>query len=202
MVQQLPDPRAISEEEKKRRYSNYQQAQAKLQQAQANFDKIKLGTWKPDLNIAQHDVEQAKASLESIKTELDRTIIRAPIDATVLQINIHEGEFPPLESFKMPMMVIGNIDDLHLSVSINQLDIPHFQANTPAIAFFQGDGHTQFPLEFVRVEPILVAKQNLTNEISEKIDTRVLKIIYRIKNDHQPLFVGQQMDVFIEAKEL
>lgn len=199
MVLALPDPRAISEEEKNRRYFNYQRAEAKWQQAQAQWEKIKAGTWKPDLEIAQFEVRQAEANLYSIKTEIERTIIRSPIDGTVLKINIHEGEFPPLDTFKMPLMIIGNIDELYLRVSINQFDIRYFQPNAPAVAFFQGDSRIEFPLEFVRVEPFLVEKQALTNEITEKVDTRVLRIIYRIKkDDHPPIYVGQQMDVFID----
>jgi hypothetical protein len=32
------------------------------------------------------------------------------------------------------------------------------------------------------------------------VDTRVLQVIYEVLDDRLPLFVGQQMDVFIEAK--
>lgn len=197
----LPDQRVISEEEKNRRYATYQQAEAKWLQAQAKLDKIKAGTWSPDLEIARDEVQQAQANLQRVATEIERTIIRAPIDGTILQINIHEGEFPPPNTLTTPIMILGNIDQLNLSVSINQLDIPNFQHTAPAVAFFQGNRHIKFPLEFLRVEPYLVNKQNLTNEITEKVDTRVLKIIYRIKNDDHPIFVGQQMDVFIETKQ-
>lgn len=200
MVLALPDPRAISEQEKKRRYFNYHQAEAKWQQAQAQLDKIKAGTWKPDLEIARLEVQQAEAAVNSTKTEIERTTVRSPIDGTVLQINVHEGEFPPVDTMRTPLMVLGNIDELFLRVSINQLDIPNFKPDAPAVAFFQGDSSFKFPLEFVRVEPVLVGKQHLTNDISEKIDTRVLRIIYRIKKDDHPIFVGQQMDVFIETK--
>jgi len=75
-----------------------------------------------------------------------------------------------------------------------------FQSDAPAVAFLQGNEKVKFPLVFVRIEPLLVNKQNLTNDINEKVDTRVLQIIYRIKNDDHPIFVGQQMDVFIETE--
>lgn len=199
MILKLPDPRAISEEEKNRRYFKYQQAEAKLLEAQARWEKIKAGTWKPDLEIARYEVEEAKANTDRVKVEIERTIIRSPIDGTVLQSNIHDGEFPSQDPLK-PNMIVGNIDELHLRVSINQLDIPYFQPTAPAVAYFQGDARVKFPLEFIRVEPFLMSKQNITNDITEKIDTRVLKIIYRIKNEDNHLFVGQQMDVFIETK--
>lgn len=200
MVQGLSDPRAISESEKLRRLSLYQQAEAKWLQAQADFDKIKSGTWKPDLEIARLEVQEAEANLQRTKTDIQRTCIESPIDGTVLQVKTHEGEFPPPDPQRSPMMIIGNTDHLYLRVTINQLDIPYFNRKAPAIAYLQGDSRFKFPLEFVRVEPYLVSKQNLTNELTEKVDTRVLNIIYRILHDHHELFVGQQMDVFIEAE--
>jgi len=38
-----------------------------------------------------------------------------------------------------------------------------------------------------------------TGDSTERVDTRVLQIIYRVERDDLPLFVGQQLDVFIEA---
>lgn len=200
MVRDLPDPRAISQEEINRRLSNYKQAEAKWQQSQADLNKIKDGSWAPDLEIARLEVLEAEANMLAVKTEIQRTIIQAPIDGTVLQVKIHEGEFPPPDPFKVPMIILGNIDELFLRVSINQFDISNFRKKSSAVAFLQGDATVKFPLEFVCLEPFLVYKQNLSNEIIEKVDTRVLQIIYRIKTNGHRLFVGQQMDVFIESE--
>lgn len=199
MVSRLTDQRAISQEEKNRRLFNFQHAEAEWLEATANFEKIKSGTWKPDLEIAHFEVQEEMANIERIEAEIQRTIIRSPIDGTVLQIKIHVGEFASPDTFRMPLMVLGNTDELFLRVSINQLDIPHFKSDAPAVAFSQGDAQIKFPLEFVRVEPFLVSKQNLTNEITENVDTRVLQIIYKIKKENFHIFVGQQMDVFISA---
>lgn len=199
MVQALSDSRAISQEEKNRRLALYQQAEAKRQQAQADLNKIESGAWKPDLEISRMELLQAKANIERLEAEIERTIIRSPIDGTVLQIKIHEGELAPYDTSRTALMILGNLDELSLRVNINQLLIPDFKPKDKAVAYFQGDSRFEYPLEFVRVEPYLVSKQNITNEIGEKIDTRVLQVIYRIKKDTPPLFVGQQMDVFIES---
>lgn len=199
MVQNLPDPRAISQEEKNRRLFNEQQAIANWEQVQADLEKVKGGTWKPDLEIARIEVLQARDNLNRIKTELDRTIITSPIDGTVLQINIHDGEFASPDTDKT-LLILGNIDKLNLRVSINQLDIPLFHSNSPAVAYLQDNAKEKFPLEFIRIEPFVTNKKNLTHELTEKTDTKVLQIIYQIITENRPLFVGQQMDVFIEAK--
>lgn len=199
MVQNLPDPRALSREEINRRQFNYNLAEVKWQQAQAIYNKVKEGTWKPDLEIARLEAMQARANVHVVDAEIQRTIIQSPVDGTVLQIKINEGELPTPDTFRTPIMIIGNIEEKYLRVSINQLDIPHFHAKCPATAYFRGDASIEFPLEFVRIEPFLVDKLNLTNEISEKVDTRVLQIIYKIKDRSDLIYVGQQMDVFIKS---
>jgi hypothetical protein len=45
---------------------------------------------------------------------------------------------------------------------------------------------------------MVVPKRSLTGDSTERVDTRVLQVIYAISDDKLPLFVGQQMDVFIE----
>ncbi len=45
----------------------------------------------------------------------------------------------------------------------------------------------------------MLPKKSLTGDSTERVDTRVLQVIYRVDNDALPLFVGQQMDVYIEA---
>lgn len=194
----LQNSGAMSQEEVFRRRFILADAEAKLQQAQADYDKIKAGTWQPDLVIAKLHVEEAKANMQRTEVEIERTIIRSPIDATVLQVKMHEGEFPPCESSRAPLMIIGNIDTMHLRVNINQFDSAYFRSNDPAVAFLQGNPHVEFPLEFVRIEPYFVTKQNLTGDITEKVDTRVLQVIYSFKEKDHQVFVGQQMDVYIK----
>lgn len=200
MITSLKDNRAVSGQESNRRLFDLDRAEAKVQQLQADADKARLGAWKPDLEIARLEVSQFKADLEQARAELARVIVRSPIDGTVLQVKIHEGERPQTDTAKAPIMIVGNTDQLHLRVSINQFDAPYYHTGSAAVAFLQGDARREFPLEFVRLEPILVTKQNLSNEASEKVDTRVLQVVYRFKDPSPPLLVGQQMDVFIEAE--
>ncbi|MFI0434657.1 MAG: HlyD family secretion protein [Parachlamydiaceae bacterium] len=197
MVQGLQDARALSQQEINRRRFNYAQAVARSEEALANLNKIKAGAWKPDLDIAALEIQQAKAGVQRVQADIARTIIRSPIDGKVLQIKIHEGELPIATH---DLMIVGNTDEIYLKVSINQFDAPYFHSEAHAVAFLRGNAHMEFNLEFVRLVPYLVNKQNFTNEITDRTDTRVLQVIYRIENQHHPIFVGQQMDVFIEAE--
>ena len=54
-------------------------------------------------------------------------------------------------------------------------------------------------MKFVRVEPFVIPKHSLTGESTERVDTRVLQVIYAIDTGGRKLFAGQQLDVFIDA---
>jgi hypothetical protein len=51
----------------------------------------------------------------------------------------------------------------------------------------------------VRVEPYVIPKQSLTGDNRERVDTRVLQVVYAVEGDATDLFVGQQVDVFIDV---
>ncbi|MBA2368914.1 MAG: HlyD family efflux transporter periplasmic adaptor subunit [Candidatus Protochlamydia sp.] len=199
-TQSLRDSRAMNQEEINRRRFHSLQAQAKLEQAKANFNKVKAGTWKPDLEIAKLQAQQAKNQVEKIQTEIQRMTVRSPIDGKILQIKIHEGEVPHANFSNSPLMVVGDTEEKRLEVSINQVNASYFRPQAQATAFLQGNPTQEYPLEFVKLEPYLVNKQHLANNLTEKVDTRVLQVTYQFKNTPKKLYVGQVMDVFIDSE--
>jgi HlyD family secretion protein len=199
MTLDLPSPHSISQEEQDRRLYKYHIASAQLQEQQARLKKIEAGAWQPDLNIALQEVKQAQADLDALETEIQRMSIRAPIDGTVLQIKIREGETSGSDPYKT-LMILGNLDELYLRVSIDQYNAPFLQPNASAVAYRQGHHSTAFPLQWVHLEPFMVQKKYLTNSAAEKVDSQVLEIVYRIAQKEPPLFIGEQMDVFIDRK--
>ena len=53
----------------------------------------------------------------------------------------------------------------------------------------------------VWVEPMIMPKKSLTGDSTERVDTRVLQVIYSFDPTQLHAYVGQQMDVFIEAPD-
>jgi len=51
----------------------------------------------------------------------------------------------------------------------------------------------------VRFEPYVIPKKSLTGDSTERVDTRVLQVIYSIRDGGPSVYVGQQMDVYIET---
>jgi hypothetical protein len=69
----------------------------------------------------------------------------------------------------------------------------------PATAHVRGTRQIQTGLKFVRVEPYVIPKRSLTGDSTERVDTRVLQVLYGFERGTLPIYVGQQMDVFIQA---
>ena len=180
LVKGLKDASAISKEEFITRRNNVMIAEAALQSAKA-------------------DIKTAEADVETAQTTLDLQRIRAPIDCTILQINIHPGEYVPTTQLATPLMILGGVQNFHIRVDIDETDAWRFQPNTNATAFLRGNSSIKIPLKFQYTEPYVVPKKSLTGDSTERIDVRVLQVIYSFDPKDMPSYIGQQVDVYIEA---
>jgi multidrug resistance efflux pump len=177
-------------------------ARAALAQSQAELDRVLAGPWKEDIEVAKAQVGLSRSQVESVKAELVRLTVTAPIAGEILQVNVRPGQFAAL-AWKEPMIVMGDVKRLHVRVDIDENDLPYFTPNSQAVATLKNRPQVRFPLEFVAVQPYVIPKQSLTGCSSERVDTRVLQVIYGLPDDRPvETYVGQQMDVYIKAAEL
>ena len=179
----------------------YYGARATLAKVTAQLELLKKGTWKEDLDVAQAAVDLAQSQVDSMRINLERLTARAPIDGEILQLNVRLGQYAAM-TWKEPMIVLGDVKRLHVRVDIDESDLPRFDKLAEALATLKGRPQVRFPLKFVYVEPYVVPKQSLTGSNSERVDTRVLQVIYELPDERAvPLYVGEQMDVYIKAAD-
>jgi multidrug efflux pump subunit AcrA (membrane-fusion protein) len=152
-----------------------------------------------ELTAAEASASLAAAQLHETETELARSVITAPIAGRVLQVRLRPGEYAATGPGVSPWLVLGDISDLHVRVDIDESEAWRLRPGAAAVAQVRGNAAIQTRATFVRYEPLVVPKQSLTGATTERVDTRVLQAIYRLEDTSLPLFVGQQMDVFIEA---
>ena len=143
------------------------------------------------------DLDLARARLADVRMRLDLLTIRAPRDGTILQVNIRPGEYTMVNSSETAIL-LGDISQLQLRVDVDESDAPSIREGCTGIAFLKGSREKSVPLEFVRIEPYILPKKSLSGESTERVDTRVLQIIFRFENPAIPVYVGQQMDVFLQ----
>ncbi len=194
----LVTQRAVSEQETVTKRLLNDQAVQELHRAQHEHELLLAGAWKPDLDIARAAVEQAETEAAQISIEIDRATVRAPIDGQVLQVNVREGE-RVTEQSTQPLMVLGRLQPFHVRADIDEHDIAEFHQDAKAVLQLRGKDDRHYKLKFVRVEPYVVAKRWLTGDNTERVDTRVLQVIYALEDEGASAFVGQQADVFIDA---
>jgi HlyD family secretion protein len=178
-----------------------ERAAADLAAAEADLAQAKVGTYPEDRAAAEAEVRLAESRRDDAAGALARREVRAPIDGTVLEVEVRLGTFAASGPQAPRLVAIGDLDPLQVRVDIDELDLWRFRPEGQAVAMLRGSGKREFPLRFVRMVPQVTPKRTLSGEMGERMDTRVMQAIYAIEGDPKPLLPGQVVDVFIEAGE-
>jgi multidrug efflux pump subunit AcrA (membrane-fusion protein) len=188
-------------------------AQARLDAAESELALERAGTWSEDLAVAKADVASAEsdaaaarsevaaadAAVRHVEVDLERLSVTAPVASRVLRVNVRAGEYAPADRLSEPLVVLGVVKPLHVRVDIDEADAWRMREGARAEAALRGRATIRAPLAFVRFEPYVTPKKSLTGAPGERTDTRVLQAIYALEPGAMPVFVGQQVDVFLEA---
>jgi RND family efflux transporter MFP subunit len=153
---------------------------------------------------AEAQLAQASAELKSSETDLERLTVRAPVDGQVLQLKVHLGEFAPVAApaaGEPPLILLGSVTPLHVRVDVDENDAWRVRTGATASGYLRGNKNIKTPLTFVRFEPYVVPKKSLTGDSTERVDTRVLQVIFSFERGDLPIYIGQQMDVFIDTPD-
>lgn len=164
---------------------------------QIRRDEFALESVQRQYHRAAADLELSRAQLNDARVRLDLLSVRAPRDGSVLQVNIRAGEYAAVNASE-PALLLGDVSRLQLRADVDESDAPRVRPGCEAVAFLKGSRESAIPLEFERIDPYILPKRSLSGESTERVDTRVLQVIFRFKNPDFPVYVGQQMDVFIQ----
>ena len=200
LIESVTDRRAIREEDLQRRREATKAAQAKVDEAKAALALLKAGAWAPDIKIAKAEITTAEAQLKRLETDIERLTMRAPVAGEILQLNVRAGEYAQVGTLAKPLIVMGDTSRLNVRVDVDENEGWKVRSDAPAEAAERGNSTKKVPLEFVRFEPYVVPKKSLTGDSTERVDTRVLQVVYQFKDAKVPFRVGQQMDVFISTE--
>jgi len=175
---------------------------AKLDQsiAQEQQAKAQLANAQSTLVEQQANLQSAIATRNQQAVQLDQLTVRAPADGKILQVNNRVGEYLSSTAGTSPVL-FGDTDSLMVRVDVDEINASHVRPNSDATATLKGDAGRKFPLRFVRIVPYMVPKTSLTGQNSERVDVRVLQLEFRFDPPPFPVYVGQQVDVFIQTPE-
>lgn len=190
LFRNVDDPAAVSRSEVIRAEGEASAAIRRRELAQAR------------LAAAQARLRSAQAQAGTAQTELGRATVRAPVSGEILAVNIRPGEYLSTmgSGGSQPFIEMGQTRPLHVRVDVDEEQAPRVALGEPAIVSPRGAAEQQVKAKFVRAEPLVVPKRSLTNTAAERVDVRVLQVIYELPQTDGLFRVGQQVDAFIPAK--
>jgi len=183
-------------------------ANANLAVARRQYDLAKAGAWSYDVKSATLQVEALDKAYLAAAAQLDKYTVRAPVDGRVLSIQpalgsyvSPEGTYDTILGANRPLLIMGGgqADVLSVRCYVDEILIQRLalDADTPARLFVRGS-NVSLPLQFVRVQPYVSPKVELSNNRTERVDLRVLPVIFRLSRPPGvQLYPGQLVDVYI-----
>jgi HlyD family secretion protein len=125
-------------------------AEAKVIEAQKTLSDLLAGADAKDLEDARLTLTRAQLAVESAAADLAASQLRAPVDGTVLQVNVDEGE---QVSEGTAAVVLANVSQLELTVNVAEVDIDKVTEGMPAEITIDALTGKTFAGEVTRIAP-------------------------------------------------
>lgn len=103
-------------------------AEAHLASARARLDQAKAGPSQEQLDLAQSQVEAARSALQVLETQIDKLLIRTPIDGIVLERLVEPGE---VALSSAPLLTLARLDNLTITVYVPENRYGEIQLGQP-----------------------------------------------------------------------
>jgi HlyD family secretion protein len=201
------DPESISADAFDSAKNAMLQAEAALQVAKRQLDLVAAGAWSYDLDSQSKLAAQAEQAHKAAQALMDKYTLRAPVDGVVLAVNANAGSYVssqgtlnPYTQSNDPLLVMtpaGGTLSVRCYIDeilISKLPNPeHIQAEMSVRGSNQ-----KIKLTFDRLQPLVIPKIQLANQRQEKVDLRVLPVIFKFdKQQAKGVYPGQLVDVYI-----
>lgn len=200
------DPHSISKSVLDIAEDALQQALTALDVARRQYDLTKAGAWRYDIDNQQKTYEALKQAYESADALLVKYTVNAQSDEVVLAVNATangyvspQGVYDTYTQAQDPILVIGPPQEyLAVRCFVDEILVSRLPNAWHIRAQMSVRGSdVKVPLEFVRVQPYISPKIELSDERQEQVDLRVLPVIFRFRKQDALVYPGQEVDVYI-----
>ena len=201
------DARSISKDALDTAGNAVRQAAAALAVARRQYELTRAGAWRFDVVAQRRQAEASQQAYIAARAVLGKYTVRAQVDGVVLAVNAAAGSYASLQGVydaytqaTDPLLVMSAPQaTLAVRCFVDEILVSRLPAAGRIQAQMSIRGtDVKVPLEFVRVQPYVSPKIELSNQRQEKVDLRVLPVIFRFRMTTPTLaYPGQLVDVFI-----
>jgi len=201
------DPKSVSADAVDNATNAAHIAATNLKVSERQYQLTRAGAWSYDIQNAEKNYTALQKSSQAAAALLAKYTLRAPADGVVLAVKSgigsyvsQQGAYDSYTQGYGPLVVMG-LPQARLQVRafIDEILVHELPApgNIKAEMFIRGTSE-HVPLTFVRIQPYISPKIELSDQRQERVDLRVLPIIFRFENSRSlNLYPGQLVDVYV-----
>ncbi len=134
-------------------------AQARVDAAQANLDKLNAGPTDTDISILRQQVTLSQISVERAEAQLADAQIVAPMDGTVLSIDLEVGE---IVNASQPVATLADTTSLRIKADVDEIDVGRVQAGQAVTVTLDAYPGVRLPGRIESLAPGATLKQGST----------------------------------------
>ncbi len=201
------DPKSVSKDTLDNATNAVKVTKANLDVVRKQYELTKAGAWIYDIRNQEKQHKALSKAFVASNALLAKYTIGAPVDGVILSIKAAVGSYISpqgaygtyTEGFT-PVLVMGSSQTyLGVRCYIDEILIHRLpQASHMHAQMFIRGTNINIPLEYVRVQPYVSPKIELSNQRTERVDVRVLPVIFRFERPLDiDLYPGQLADVYI-----
>jgi HlyD family secretion protein len=204
------DPRSVSKDVLDTAENAVRVAGANLEVARRQYELTRAGAWVYDVRNQEKAFLALQKQYEASYALLAKYTVRAPVDGTVLALAAAvgsyvspQGTYDSYTQGPTPVVVMSSAQNyLSVRVYVDEILVGQLPPREKLVAQMQVRGtEIKFPLEFVRIQPYVTPRIELSNQRQERVDLRVLPVLFRFaKPASVNLYPGQLVDVYIGSK--
>ena len=201
------DPRSVSREAVDSAIDAARAAQAGVDVAARQLTLTRAGAWSYDIRNQAAQYAALAHAHDAGQALLAKYLVKAPGDGVVMKLNAPVGgyvsalgAYDTYTQANMPAAVLGtNAGTLAVRVYVDEILLAGLPKGTNIQAQMTIRGaNRHIPLQFVRIQPYVTPKIELSTERQEQVDLRVLPVIFHFRTDPGfKLYPGEEVDVYI-----
>lgn len=202
------DPRSISRDALDTARNGEAIAATAYRVARRNADLVQAGAWHYDIENQQAQALASRSAARAAHATLEKFTLRAPHDGVVLALTATVGStvapggvYDPRTQATMPVVTYGTPQRrLQVRAYVDEILVPRLPIERMQAVMTLRGSPVRIPLRFEHIQPYVSPKISLSDQRQERVDLRVLPVVFSFDRPGQmAIYPGQMVDIYING---